>query len=364
MLASGWLDVAWVVFAVANLVAMALVPQWETVPFHFIWVSLTIVYGYRVWGSFQTSLVLTAVVVATGALLVYDVLRQAELADELTEVPLMGAMFLAMVWHAQRRRSAMEDLRRVSDANLRLLERERQFVQDASHELRTPITVALGHAELVERASRDPEPAEDARIVVDELLRLRRLADRLLLLATSEDPDFLSRSPVDIGQLLAAALQRWAPIDRSWRLEPPDPAIVVGDPDRLGLALDALIENAVKHTGPGDVIRLASRRRGDQVAIIVVDSGTGMPADRLATIFERFARLDDGRSRDRGGTGLGLAIVRAIAQAHGGTVQVKSAVGTGSTFELVLPLESRPDPTSAHRGVVAGQRLQETWLHG
>jgi signal transduction histidine kinase len=364
LLASGWLDVAWVVFAVANLVAMALVPQWETVPFHFIWVSLTIVYGYRVWGSFQTSLVLTSVVVATGALLVYDVLRQAELADELTEVPLMGAMFLAMVWHAQRRRSAMEDLRRVSDANLRLLQRERQFVQDASHELRTPITVALGHAELVERASRDPELAEDARIVVDELLRLRRLADRLLLLATSEDPDFLSRSPVDIGQLLAATLQRWAPIDRCWRLEPSEPAVVVGDPDRLGLALDALIENAVKYTGPGDVIRLASRRRGDQVAIIVVDSGAGMPADRLATIFERFARLDDGRSRDRGGTGLGLAIVKAIVQAHGGTVRARSAVGTGSTFELVLPLEPRPDPTSAHRSVVAGQRLQETWLHG
>jgi signal transduction histidine kinase len=364
LLASGWLDVAWVVFGVANLVAMALVPQWETVPFHFIWVSLTIVYGYRVWGSFQTSLVLTSVVVATGALLVYDVLRQAELADELTEVPLMGAMFLAMVWHAQRRRSAMEDLRQVSDANLRLLQRERQFVQDASHELRTPITVALGHAELVERASRDPEPAEDARIVVDELLRLRRLADRLLLLATSEDPDFLSRSPVDIGPLLTAALQRWAPIDRCWRLEPSEPAVVVGDPDRLGLALDALIENAVKHTGAGGVIRLAARRRGDQVAIIVVDSGAGMPADRLATIFERFARLDDSRSRDRGGTGLGLAIVKAIVQAHGGTVRARSAVGTGSTFELVLPLEPRPDPSSAHPGVVAGQRLQETWLHG
>jgi two-component system OmpR family sensor kinase len=128
--------------------------------------------------------------------------------------------------------------------------------------------------------------------------------------------------------------------------------------------LDALIENAVKHTAPGDVIRLASRRRGDQVAIIVVDSGTGMPADRLATIFERFARLDDSRSRDRGGTGLGLAIVKAIAQAHGGTVQVKSAVGTGSAFEILLPLEPRPDPISAHRGVVAGQRLQETWLRG
>ena len=107
MLASGWLDVAWVAFALANLVAMALAPEWETVPFHFIWVSLTLLYGFRVWGPSVTAAVLTAVVALTGGLLVYDVMRSAQLTDELTEVPLMGAMFLAMVWHAQRRRSAM-----------------------------------------------------------------------------------------------------------------------------------------------------------------------------------------------------------------------------------------------------------------
>ncbi|HXQ57073.1 MAG TPA: hypothetical protein VOA19_14910, partial [Actinomycetes bacterium] len=128
-----WPDLVWAGFALANLAAMALAPGWETVPFHFIWVSLTILYGYRVWGPSVTAGVLAAVVVSTGALLVLDVARAAQSADELTEVPLMGAMFLAMVWHAQRRRSAMEDLRRVSDANLRLLHRERQFTQDASH---------------------------------------------------------------------------------------------------------------------------------------------------------------------------------------------------------------------------------------
>jgi signal transduction histidine kinase len=365
VLASGWVDVAWVAFAAANLVAMALVPQWETVPFHFIWVSLTLVYGYRVWESFQTALVLTAVVVCTGVLLTYDVFRQGELADELTEVPLMASMFLAMVWHAQRRVSAMEGLRKVSDANLRLLRREREFVQDASHELRTPITVALGHAELIERGSRDPEMAEDARIVIDELLRLRRLADRLLLLATTEDPDFLSRSSVDIAELLAAAMQRWAPIDRRWRLGPVEPATVDGDRDRLGLALDALVENAVKHTRPSDEIRLGSRRRGDQVAITVADSGAGMPADRLATVFERFTRLDQARTRDRGGVGLGLAIVKAIARAHGGTVQVRSAPGAGSIFELTLPLGPTPSsPAGARRNVLASPRLQEDGLRG
>ncbi|HKO86452.1 MAG TPA: HAMP domain-containing sensor histidine kinase [Actinomycetota bacterium] len=362
-LASGWVDVAWLAFAAANLVAMVLVPRWETVPFHFIWVSLTIVYGYRVWAASKTALVLTAVVLSTGALLVYDVLREGQLADELTEVPLMGAMFLAMVWHAQRRRSAMADLRQISDANLRLLHRERQFVQDASHELRTPITVALGHAELVVRASDDAELAEDARIVVDELLRLRRLADRLLLLATSEDPDFLSRAPIQVEQLLHVILQRWAPINRRWRLGARQPATVVGDADRLELAVDALVENAVKHTGPGDEIRLGTRRQGDLVAVVVADSGTGIPADRLDGIFERFARLDQARSREMGGVGLGLAIVQAIAQAHGGTVAVRSTPGGGSVFQLLLPLMPTTDPTSAHRGVT-GQILQVDWLHG
>jgi signal transduction histidine kinase len=303
------------------------------------------------------------VVVSTGALLVLDVARAAQSADELTEVPLMGAMFLAMVWHAQRRRSAMEDLRRVSDANLRLLHRERQFIQDASHELRTPITVALGHAELVERASREPEPAEDARIVVDELQRLRRLADRLLLLATSEDPDFLSWSPVRVEQLLAAVLQRWSPIDRRWRLGPCEAATVVGDADRLGLALDALVENAVKHTSPDDEIRLGANRQGGQVAIVVADSGTGMPAEHLDGIFERFARLDQSRTRDRGGVGLGLAIVKAIVQAHGGTLKVQSSPGTGSVFQLLLALQPTSDPVGGEPGVL--RRLPEVdLLHG
>lgn len=361
-----WLDLVWVGFALANLVAMALAPEWETVPFHFIWVSLTILYGFRVWGPRVTAGLLTAVVLSTGTLLLYDVAHHAQLADELTEVPLMGAMFLAMVWHAQRRRSAMEDLRRVSDANLRLLHRERQFIQDASHELRTPITVALGHAELVERASREPERAEDARILVDELQRLRRLADRLLLLATSEDPDFLSRSPVQVEHLLAAILQRWAPIGRRWRLDPSEPAAVVGDADRLGLALDALVENAVKHTGPGDEIRLGVRRDGDRVVITVADSGAGMPADRLRAIFERFARLDEARSRDLGGVGLGLAIVSAIVKAHGGTVAVQSTPGGGSIFQLLLPPEPAPDPATApggHQAPGAGHLRADT-VHG
>jgi signal transduction histidine kinase len=352
-----WPDLAWAAFAAANLVAMGLVPGWETIPFHFIWVSLTLMYGYRVWEVYPTTVVLFVVAISTGTLISYDVARAGQSPDELTEVPLMAAMFAAMVWHAQRRRSAMDQLRRVSDTNLRLLQRGRQFVQDASHELRTPITVALGHAELIVRQSRDPELTEDARIVVDELLRLRRLADRLLLLATAEDPDFLSTSSVEVGKLLVDVLQRWAPTDRDWQLEARTAAAatVTADPDRLGLALDSLIENAVKHSGPGDQIRLGARRRDGRVVITVADSGSGIPGDMLEGIFERFTRLDDGRSRDRGGVGLGLAVVKAIAVAHGGSARcVRSVVGKGSVFQIELPLRPQPELASADP---AGERV-------
>ncbi len=332
-----WVEIAWVVFALANLVAMQALPYWETVPFHFIWVSLTIVYGYRVWAAHTTRWVLVAVVVGTGVILWTQVNRGVRGPDELTEVPLMGAMFLAMVWHAQRRLVAMDGLSHLSEENLRLLQRERQFIQDASHELRTPITIALGHAELLTRGSQDLEHAEDARIVVDELLRLRRLADRLLLLAASADPDFLSKVPVELGPLLTSVRSRWAPADRRWRVENGTIDTVLADPDRLGTALDALVENAIKRTRQGDEIRLAVLGEADQVAITVADTGQGMAPDQLERIFDRFARLDEGRSRDNGGVGLGLPIARAIAEAHGGSIRVHSALGKGSVFEIVLP---------------------------
>ena len=119
-----------------------------------------------------------------------------------------------------------------------------------------------------------------------------------------------------------------------------------------------------QHTRPSDEIRLDSRRGGNQVVITVADSGAGMPADQLATIFERFTRLDEARTRDRGGVGLGLAIVKAIARAHGGTVQVRSAPGAGSTFELSLPSATPNSPAGARPNVLPSPRLQEDGLRG
>jgi signal transduction histidine kinase len=330
-----WVDLAWVVFAVANLVAIFLIPDWETVPFHFIWVSLTILYGFRVWRLETTAWVVGVIILATGAGLVIDIARGAQPLDELTEVPLMSAMFFAMVWHARRRLTVTEEMRKVSEANLRLLERERRFIQNASHALRTPITIAIGHAELMRAASGSGAISHDAGVVINELMRLRRLAERLLLLAGAEAPDFLHKRPIEVEPILVEALSRWAPTPRHWRLGDTDEAIVDADGERLAMAIDALVENAVKHTTPDDWIEL-SVRRNREVDIAVADSGMGIAAGDLPRIFERFERGDVSRRRDGHGMGLGLAIVKTIAEAHGGTVRVQSELGRGSQFEIVL----------------------------
>jgi signal transduction histidine kinase len=350
-----WIDVAWALFWFANLWAMRFYATWETVPFHFIWVSLTLLYGFRVWRVRPTLLVLAGVMATTAAFIGIDIAGGAQPLDELTEVPLMAAMFLAMVWHARRRLTAMEEIERISTANLRLLERERRFVQDASHELRTPITVALGHAELIQRTAADPTITEDAAVIADELMRLRRLADRLLVLAGTEDPEFLNPTPVDLDSIVAETVRRWTATPRRWLLGSAEEATVFADPERLAVALDALIENAVNHTREHDTIEVAVHRNDGTAVVSVRDTGAGIAAEDLDRIFDRFARADPGRSRHTGGSGLGLPIVRAIVEAHGGTIDVQSVEGVGTTFEMSLPVVHGANGNGSVRGGAAGR---------
>ena len=330
-------DIAWVIFIVLNLLAMRLVPAWQTVPFLIIWLSLTMLYGFRLWHLGSTLLTVVTVTLATGGLIGWQVLRGKQDGDYLAEVPLLALMFVVMVWHSRRRNAAMEQMRQVSEHNLILLDRQRQFLQDASHELGTPIAIALGHVELIEQAAADKaEIAADARVAAAELNRVRRLTSRLLLLASTDAPDFLYLAPVDVDELLVETLQRWRHVPRQWSLGSLTDGWVQGDSDRLTLALDALIENAVDHTEPDDHIELSARHEDDTIVVTVSDSGPGIPAADVDRIFGRFSRVDIGRNRSAGGFGLGLAIVKAIAEAHHGRVQVRSA-GQGATFDLRLP---------------------------
>ena len=187
-----WVELAWGVFAAANVTAIVLMSRWETIPFHFVWVSLTLVYGFRRWRFRTTMLLLLVVIASTGVALAVSIERGDQGPDELAEVPLMAAMFLAMVWYAVRRQAAVEEAGRLAASEHRLLMGQREFVRDASHELRTPITVARGHAELIRDASIGGQISKDAEVILDELGHLSRLSERLLILTTAGHPGFLS----------------------------------------------------------------------------------------------------------------------------------------------------------------------------
>jgi signal transduction histidine kinase len=350
---AGWLDIAWVVLWILGLAGIVIFERWEAIPFHLIWIAFALLYSFRIRNTKPTLWVLAAMIATTFAAIAFDVRRGAQPADELTEVPLMAAMFWVMMWHSHRRMAANAERVRVSDENERLLAAQRRFLQEASHQLRTPITIALGHSELLARNLADNQDKRDINVIVGELNRLRTLSERLLLIAASENPDFLRPEPVDLDLIARDIIRRWRPTaDRSWQLGQLDEVTVYADRERLQLALDALLENAVQHTSAGGMIslsvyraRVADGKGGvDRTCarLVVSDSGTGIDPTDLASIFERFA-TGSGRAGRRG-TGLGLALVRAVARGHGGDVRVRSVLGQGSTFELLLPVPGMPVP--------------------
>jgi signal transduction histidine kinase len=322
MPATDWLrrravELGWVAFAIANLLAMVRWERWETVPFHFIWVSLTLVYGFRVWRPGATALTLGFVIVSTGTLITVDVSRGTQEWSELTEVPLMSAMFIAMVWHARRRQEAVGIAEQHAEQLESTLEREKQFLHDASHELRTPVTIARGHLEVLGRSKEENSAQID--VALDELSRMERILDRLLLLARADQPDFLELEQVELDHFLEDVFMRWSEIaPRNWRLGALAHGTLRADPEQLRIALDALLENAVKYSEPEGRIELSSRATGSKVVIEVDDEGIGVPDEALTRIFERFARSDPARTRTAGGVGLGLALVNKIVKVHGG----------------------------------------------
>jgi two-component system OmpR family sensor kinase len=351
MLRRRWVEVAWGVFAAANVTAIVLMSRWETIPFHFVWVSLTLVYGFRHWRFRTTMLLLLVVIAATGAALAVSIARGHQGPDELAEVPLMAAMFLAMVWHAERRQAAVEEAGRLAGSEHRLLMGQREFVRDASHELRTPITVARGHAELIRDAGSGGQVSKDAEVILDELGHLSRLSERLLILTTAGHPGFLSPSAVPVEPFLGGLMRRWAPTAaRAWQLRIDARGTVRADRERLETALDGLLENAVNATGPGDEIRVACHADGAGLVIEIADGGRGIRAEDLPRIFERFSRVEAHRARNDGGTGLGLSITKAIVEAHGGSIEVESEEGAGATFRICLGGFRAEPPSDPERG--------------
>jgi signal transduction histidine kinase len=247
---------------------------------------------------------------------------------------------------------------------------QQEFLKDAGHELRTPITVIRGYLETLQYR---PERQEQTiGLAIDELDRMGRLVNDLLLLAKAETPDFLIPQLEELDWLTEELFLKVRSLaDRQWQLESKGLTPIRLDRQRITQAILNLVQNAIRHTQPGDPIAIGSSVRENQAHLWVSDTGEGIsPADHQR-IFERFVRAT---SQDHAfeGYGLGLSIVQAIAQAHGGWVELSSQPGQGSTFTIVIPLsvpdrashESDSDhrrQSSHHR--LPGVRVSGAWLH-
>ena len=219
----------------------------------------------------------------------------------------------------------------------RAFSRQRDLVSDASHELRTPLSVLRAQVELLDRETDEQRRHEGTATLLRRLDELDRLVGDMLTLASAEAGQLIEPRPIELGDFFED-LRRDLPLfgERDYQLEAVD-GTLEADPDRLTQVLRNLVRNAVAHTSPGDQVLVAAQAHDGRVEISVSDTGPGIPADQLERIFERFHRLDQGRSRDRGGSGLGLAIARAIVEAHGGRIHAESTPGHGATFRVELP---------------------------
>lgn len=231
----------------------------------------------------------------------------------------------------------------------RLEEVRRDFVANVSHELKTPMG-ALGL--LAETLLAETEPAVARRLahrIHTEAFRVSRIIDDLLDLSRLESEESPPREPVLVNLVMAEATERIRAAAEQHDVavelvEPTPPVAVLGDRRQLTSAVYNLLENAVKFSYPSGKVTITGSTAADHVLIEVHDDGAGIPARDLDRIFERFYRVDQGRSRATGGTGLGLSIVRHVAANHHGSVQVESREGAGSTFTISLPLQERGEP--------------------
>ena len=344
-LARRWVEVLWVAFVIVNTAGILRFSDWATVPFHFVWIGLSLLYGWRVWKTPGTAVALVTVILLTGIALTKDVVDGRQSPDELTELPLMGIVFCGHGVVRPPRGGRREQIRRISEHNLALLQRQRELVQDVSHVLRTPLTIALGHAELLLRGTRDPGTARDLTVVIDELTRLKYVSDQMLALAASEQPDFLQGVETRVDRLVTQAASSWSSSHPAVVLGRLAPVSALVDPTQLRFAIDELINNAIRHNPPETPVVLSMSSVDGEVSVAVTDRGPGIRLEAQPRIFDRFVRLS--RTHEDGSLGLGLALVKAIAEAHGGRLLLRSAPGAGTTFTLRLPAKGGIVPKAA-----------------
>jgi two-component system OmpR family sensor kinase len=266
--------------------------------------------------------------VTAAAITAGDLSRRVEYADPQTEVGRVGSALNTM-------------LDRIEDSDRRL----RRFVADASHELRTPLAAVRAYAELFDRgaAARPADLERSMSGITRESERMSLLVDDLLLLARLDEGRPLEQKPVDLAAVVGEAVDAARVVEPGRAIElSVEPTTVTGDEARLREVLDNLLANVRAHTPAGTPVSVELRNVDGRTELAVADHGPGLTDEQAGRVFERFYRADSSRARASGGAGLGLSIVAAVAEAHGGTAEVRPTPGGGATFVIALPLGVAP----------------------
>ncbi len=335
------LFVPWLLLAAVCSMMMWLSPGEETIPYHVAWIGVALAYGFDPWPLGRTLGALVVYTCTTGGILVLRAATGVVAWEETAEIPLMATLVLLSVWHVRRRQAAMAELLRMADRDrLRAQQRER-LSRVTSHEMRTPLTIAVGYVDLLLERETEDERRADLEVVRDELGRLGRTGDRLLRMIRLQE--LVRWGPVDLDGFFADVGERWATVaDRRWVV---DAAVGTCDisTERLRACLDTLIENALRYTAVGDVIRLCATRSGDSVLLGVADSGSGLSAPLVAAInaqdFQGARQLTADVAGSGSQTGLGLGLVHEMVSMCGGKVVAGTSAEGGALILMAIPRE-------------------------
>ena len=369
---SEWLYVPWLALSTWCVFLMWAWPGGEVVPFHAIWISFALLYGFEPWPLRRTAITLGAFAVATGAILVQRAVTGVIAGEEIAEIPLMWTLALLVVWHVQRRQEALDTVTRIARRDVAAARHRERLARLSSHEMRTPLTIASGYVDLLVAEEPDPARRADLDVVRDELGRLSRAGDRLVRMIALQER--LPSTRVDVDALAAETGQRWSAVaPRTWAVDTRCGSLEASA-ERLRDCLDTLIENAVRYTPEGGTVRLLGHRRGGAICLGVADSGPGLGPGLAAAInaaatttgvaAETLARTDaaaQGEGQDAPGgawfgvtdpladptpsdprsqTGMGLTIVQETLAARGGRLLAGRAREGGALLLMVLPLHA------------------------
>ena len=328
----------WLGFALVCSALMWSFPGAETIPYHLAYISCAAVYGLEPWPRTRAVWAIGCFTVVTGAIIIARAASGVLGWGETAEIPLMAVLMLLMVLHVRRRHDALAALTQVADRErVRAAQRER-LSRTTMHEMRTPATIAVGYLELLRDNETEPDKRADLEVVLEEVERIGLGTERLI--RTLSLPDHERLQLTDLNQLLAHVLDRWRVLaDRDWRLDS-TAGLQLCSPERTRVCLDTLLENSVRYTRDGDVVRLVSCVEEDVLSIGVADSGDGFHPDLLASVRDEspVPSTDRFAADPKSQTGLGLALVLEAVRVRDGDLVIGESPEGGALVLMRLPL--------------------------